>query len=105
VESILGPRGTAAMYFTIIPVPGDCEDGEFCGIKIGRGTEVFGENLPRRHFVHHKSHLPNPGRHRGEPATNRFSYSAAINNISTTLQWNENAKELWGEITLFFSEK
>jgi hypothetical protein len=44
-------------------------------------TEELWEKLPRRHFVHHKSHLPdpdaNPGRRSGKPATNRFSYGAA----------------------------
>jgi hypothetical protein len=44
-------------------------------------TEVLGENLLRRHFVHHKFHLPDPGatpdRRGGKPATNLFSYGAA----------------------------
>jgi hypothetical protein len=44
-------------------------------------TEALGENLGRRHFVHHKTHLldpgANPGRRSGKPATNRFSYGAA----------------------------
>jgi hypothetical protein len=45
-------------------------------------TEVLGENLPQRHFVHHK--IPHdqtwaraPDRSGGKPATNRLSYGAA----------------------------
>jgi hypothetical protein len=34
VESKMGPLGTSAIYWPIVPAPGDCEDGEFGGIKI-----------------------------------------------------------------------
>jgi hypothetical protein len=59
-------------------------------------TEVLGENLSRRHFAHHKSHLPDPGanpsRRSGKPATNRFSYGAARNSayISRTIHVHEH---------------
>jgi hypothetical protein len=37
VESKLGPLGTSATYWPIVPGPGDCENGEFGGIN-GRGN-------------------------------------------------------------------
>jgi hypothetical protein len=56
----LGPLKTAATNRPIVPALGDYDNGEISGM-IGRGTEVFGENLPQCRFVHHKSHIL-PGR-------------------------------------------
>jgi hypothetical protein len=70
-------------YFSLINCDDDDDDdGEVGGMSgFVRRTEVLGENIPRPHFVHHKSHLQdpggNPGRRGGKPATNRFSYGAA----------------------------
>jgi hypothetical protein len=82
VESILGPLGTAVttglLYLPRVSVR--MEKLVEWTVLAGE-TKVFGENLPPRHFAHHKSHLPdpgaNPGRCGGKPATNPFSYGAA----------------------------
>jgi hypothetical protein len=35
---MLGPLGTSATEWPIVPAPGDCDDGEFGGMKIGGGN-------------------------------------------------------------------
>jgi hypothetical protein len=38
VVSKLGPLGTSAIVWPIVPAPGDYDEGEFGGMKIGRGN-------------------------------------------------------------------
>jgi hypothetical protein len=38
VESKLGPLSTSATKWPIVPAPGDYDDAEFVGMKIGRGN-------------------------------------------------------------------
>jgi hypothetical protein len=63
----MGSLGTSATDWPIVPAPGDYVDGEFSAMKIGRGSDLLGENLPPRRCVHHKSHLTRPGLEPGPP--------------------------------------
>jgi hypothetical protein len=49
----IGSTRHVGHYWPNVHTPRDCDDeGESGGMKIGRGTEVLGENLPQSHFVH-----------------------------------------------------
>jgi hypothetical protein len=63
----MDPLGTSATEWPIVPAPGDYDDGECGGMKIGKGNRSTRKNLPQRHFVHDKSHLTRHGREQGPP--------------------------------------
>jgi hypothetical protein len=81
VESTRESTRYCGQLLAYVPDPGDC--GEVDGMKCdSQGKPKYSEkNLPQRHFVHHKSNLPDPGANAGcrggKAATNRFSYGAA----------------------------
>jgi hypothetical protein len=60
----LSPLGTAAtsglLYKPQMIGEGDC--GAIGGMKIGRETEVLGENLPQRHYMTRPGLEPGPPR-------------------------------------------
>jgi hypothetical protein len=86
VESILGPLGTSATEWPIVPAPGDCGDGEFGGMKMDRGNRstrrkpapvpLCPPQIPLDQTLVRAGSTP--GRRGGKPATNRLSYGAAL---------------------------
>jgi hypothetical protein len=79
-------------------------------------TKVLEGNLTQRHFLHHKSHLPdpgaNPGRRGGKAATNRFNYGTATqfgfrkgkgtrNAIGMLRRISERTLDIFEEICIF----
>jgi hypothetical protein len=63
----LSPLGTSATNWPIVPAPDDDNDDgdddtmmnakQSVEWELAGETEVLGENLPQRHFVHYKSHV------------------------------------------------
>jgi hypothetical protein len=81
VESKLGPLGTSAIYWPTVSAPGDCEDGEFRGMK-WQGKPKYSEKTCRGATLSTTNPTwpdpsSNPGRRVGKPVTNRLSYGAA----------------------------
>jgi hypothetical protein len=73
-----GPLGTSAIYWPIVPAPGDYDDGEFGGMKIGRGNRSTRRKpapAPLCPPTWPDSYA-NPDRRCGKPATNSLSYGA-----------------------------
>jgi hypothetical protein len=77
----LDPVGTSATEWRIVPAPGDCDHGEFDGMKIGKGNRNAQRKPAPTPLCSPQIPLgdpgSNPGCRGGKPATNRLSYGAA----------------------------
>jgi hypothetical protein len=87
VESKLGPLGTSATEWPIVPVPGDYDDGEFGGMKTGRGNQSTRRKpapapLCSPQIPIDQTPGSNPGRRGGKPATKRLRYGASLRRIT-----------------------
>jgi hypothetical protein len=71
----LGPLDTAATDWPIVPAPVDYDDGEFGGMKIGKGNRSTLRKRAPAPLCPTK--IPLDHRRGGKPATNRLSYGAA----------------------------
>jgi hypothetical protein len=69
-----GRLGTAATNKPIVPAPGDFDDGEFGGMRIGGGKRKYLEKTCPSAALSttNPTYCPdaNPGRRGGKPATN-----------------------------------
>jgi hypothetical protein len=78
----MGPLGTSATEWPIVPAPSDNVDGEFWWNEDWQGKPKYsGKTCPSATFSTTNPTWPdpglNPGSRGGKPATNRLSYGAA----------------------------
>jgi hypothetical protein len=64
---ILGTLGTSATCGLVYLPREIVRLKKLVELRLAGETEVLGENLPQRVFVHHKSQLTKPGRKPGPP--------------------------------------